>query len=118
MKKTMDVLTSLPENLKELSLTEEEMDGYILNTYAIVTYPRGFWGGLMNQMSLDFLGLDISRRAEMIDDIRNTTVDLLPEAADHIAKVMETATLDPRRCGCIRRGDHLQKSGTGVRTVR
>ena len=69
------------------------MDGYILNTYAIVTYPRGFWGGLMNQMSLDFLGLDISRRAEMIDDIRNTTVDLLPEAADHIAKVMETATL-------------------------
>ena len=48
---------------------------------------------LMNQMSLDFLGLDISRRAEMIDDIRNTTVDLLPEAADHIAKVMETATL-------------------------
>ena len=93
VKKTMDVLTSLPENLKELSLTEEEMDGYILSTYAIVTYPRGFWGGLMNQMSLDFLGLDISRRAEMIDDIRNTTVDLLPEAADHIAKVMETATL-------------------------
>ena len=93
VKKTMDVLTSLPENLKELSLTEEEMDGYILNTYAIVTYPRGFWGGLMNQMSLDFLGLDISRRAEMIDDIRNTTVDLLPEAADHIAKVMDTATL-------------------------
>ena len=93
VKDTVEVLQALPENLKGLTLTEDEMQGYILSTYKIVTYPRGAWSGLMNQMSLDFLGLDIPRRAEMIGDIRNASLDDLAEAAEHIGKVMEDASL-------------------------
>ena len=93
VRSTIEAIKRLPEAVETLSLTEEEMNGYILKAFGNATYPQGAWNDVLIEMTLDFSGGDPDRRREQILDIRNATLDDQKEAAQHIAEAMADASI-------------------------
>ena len=93
VKKSIDALRAIPEAVKNMTLTEESLDGYILNAYSSVMFPIGNLNEMISAMGNDLMGMDIDRAMAIKSDIRNATLDIQAEAAEHISKVAEASAL-------------------------
>ena len=91
VEKTIEAMKALPDALEQLQITEEELDGYILNTYASATAPLGAWNEVMNRMGLELMGADTARMQEIAADIRNATLEDREAAEEAIRRVQENA---------------------------
>ncbi|MBR0368977.1 MAG: insulinase family protein [Clostridia bacterium] len=91
VKKTLDALHAMPEAVKDMKLTEDMLDGYILKAYGRATAPLGMINEVMVAMEYDLLGMDADRALAIKSDIRNAKPDQLSEAAAHIGRVLENA---------------------------
>ena len=100
-----EALNTLPDALANLSLTQEELDGYILKAYSDATSPMGVLGEITTHITYDILGMDAERVYAIRSDIRKATVDLLPEAAEHIGAVIRDSAL------CTAGNEALIRSG-------
>ena len=93
VKETIDSLKAMPEEMKNMSLTQEELNGYILKAYANATYPGGVLADTMLEMEANLLGADKARLDAITKDIRSAVLDQQAEAAEHFGIVMENASL-------------------------
>ncbi len=93
VKKTVDALRAIPEAVKDMTLTEETLNGYILKTYGSVTGPMGKLTEMLNAMEYDLLGMDAERVMAIKSDVRNATLDIQAEAAEHIARIVENSAI-------------------------
>ncbi|MCR5136257.1 MAG: insulinase family protein [Oscillospiraceae bacterium] len=93
VKVSVDAMRAMPEAIREMQLTQEELDGYILKAYSKANEPEGVLDGVMEAMICDILGMDAERTLRIRSDVRNATLDQLAEAVEHIADVMKNSTL-------------------------
>lgn len=102
---TREALNTLPDALSGLELTQEALNGYILNAYSRVTTPLGLLGEIETHIYYDILGMDAERVLAIRSDIRKATVDQQAEAAEHIGAVLRDSAL------CIVGNEPLIRSG-------
>ncbi|MGX8706561.1 MAG: hypothetical protein ACSW8J_08275, partial [bacterium] len=93
VKKSIDALRAIPEAVKDMELTPDMLDGYILKAYGRATAPLGALNEVMTAMEYDLLGMDAERVLAIKADIRNATLDDQAEAAGRIGQVFEGAAL-------------------------
>ena len=93
VKRSIDALRAIPEVVKDMELTPEMLDGYILKAYGRATAPMGALTEVVTAMQYGLLGMDAERVLAIKADIRNATLDDQAGAADRIGQVFESAAL-------------------------
>ena len=93
VKDTLEVFYSAGSRLMELSLTGEELDGYILNAYAQALPPEGSLNIRMRYMRRDMADIDTGAVNRMIADIRNARPEHLREAARAIDRIIKSGAV-------------------------
>ena len=84
--KTVKVYQDLPNQIKTMELTEEELEGYIANTYGAQTGSQGPL--LRAEIAMEDVVTGFDRKAwrERVSDIRNASLADQPKAAENLAK--------------------------------
>ena len=84
----------MPEALRELSLTQADLDAYILSAYSTSTIPLGMLNDAMWDMRYyGLLGADAERVNAVRKAIKNASLEDRPAAVEHIAAVLENSSL-------------------------
>ena len=89
---TVDGLARIPQALKDMTLTEADLDGFILRAYSRATRPEGMLNEVMNAMQRDVYGMDAERFQAIKREIRDAKLSDQAEAVEHIAAVIEDAS--------------------------
>ena len=84
---TIDVFDGTGDAVRELELTEEDLDGYKLYTLSTTGLEYGVLSGPMQSMELDILGFDLMQGTRMLQDVKNATLEDKDAAAEAIAQV-------------------------------
>ncbi len=90
---TVAVIEKEAEQLETLELTQEELDGYILNAYSAVTAPVGNLDRYMTAMYQDMSGFDTANWRRLADEIRTATLDDKEEAVQTLRRLLESQHL-------------------------
>ena len=93
VKDTLDALREMGAYLDTMSLTQEELNGYILKAYSAVVRPSGVLDGVLSDMGGVLMGMAPETEALMAQQVRFATLGLQPEAVRHIQKVLEDSTI-------------------------
>ena len=93
VKSTLDIFTSAGEQLMNLPLTKEELDGYILNAYAQALPPAGSLNSRMRYMRRHMVNIDTAAVNAMIADIRNAGPEHQQEAARIIDRILRQGAI-------------------------
>ena len=90
---TLSVFNNAGRALAGLTLTPQDLQGYILNAYAQALPPVGILTGRMRAMRRFIMGISSAHINEMIRDIRNSTASDQKEASDLIGRLLKAAPL-------------------------
>ena len=93
VRSTLVLFLATGARLMELPLTDEELDGYILNTYAQALPPSGTLSTRMRHMRRDMVNIDSRKINEMISDIRNAALSHQQEAARVIDGILRRGAI-------------------------
>lgn len=86
---TVDVFLTMANALEKMELTQEELDGYIIYAYSIVTMPATETQNAINAMTDDLRGFDGKRMYQWIQQIKSTTVDDQQEAVNMLRALLD-----------------------------
>ncbi|WP_083267454.1 insulinase family protein [Robinsoniella peoriensis] len=89
VKSTLDIFAGTADFLKRMEITKEELDGYILNAYGLVTKPLGILDRRMWDMRLAISGADPAVVNHMIEDIKNASLQDREAAANTIGNALK-----------------------------
>ncbi len=78
---TFEVFKGLPDFIRNLTITQEELDRYILKAFSSYTAAQGELSGAMNTMSNYLVGRTSEDRLEILQEIKSTTVQDLKDTA-------------------------------------
>ena len=70
----MDVFLGLADALEQMELTQEELDGYIINAYSVATMPSTKTQDVIDAMTDDLRGFDVERMHQWMRQLKETTV--------------------------------------------
>ena len=84
---TLDAFGSMAEYLETVAISQEELNGYILNAYAAASAPLGVFDRQILAMTNDVNGLDMRAVAERMNQIKAVTLDDQPAAAKALGLV-------------------------------
>ena len=93
VKATLDIVAAAGRELAALSLTSQDLDGYILSTYAQALPPSGALSSRMRHMRRDMAGIDPGLLDQMTADIRNARLEHQGEAAQVIDSILKKAPI-------------------------
>lgn len=85
---TLDVFLGMADALEQMELTQEELDGYIINAYSIVTMPSTETQAAIDAMTDDLRGFDVERMYQWIQQIKTATVDGQQEAVNMLRSLL------------------------------
>ncbi|MCC8024498.1 MAG: insulinase family protein [Clostridium sp.] len=89
IKSTLEVFAQAGSAIEGLSLTQKDLDGYILNAYAQALPPAKALGSRMRYMHRDIAGISSAAVNLMIGDIRRARLEDQQEAARIIQSLLE-----------------------------
>ena len=87
---TLKLFLDTGKQLMNLSLTQKELDGYILNAYSQALPPCGDLNERMRHMRRSLAGIDSLAINEMIEDIKNARICHQKEAALAIDRLLQS----------------------------
>lgn len=90
---TVAIIDKEAEVLADMELTREDLDGYILSSYAYVTYPMGNLNKYLYAMNQDLTGFDGENWRRLAAEIKTATLDDKEQAADTLKKLLENQHL-------------------------
>lgn len=90
IKSTLDLFANTGKALLDISLTQQDLDGYILNAYAQALPPAGTLNDRMRYMRRDMTGIDTAYISHMIEDIKKARLADQAEAAHIIHEILST----------------------------
>ncbi len=82
LRETFDVYASLPEAIRTLEVTQDDLDGYIMSTYSGLCKPDGELTGAVATISDLLNGKDLQRRGTYMKQLKAVTTETLKNAAD------------------------------------
>ena len=85
---TFEFYETLPEKIRNLEITQEEMDPYIIYQYAYDTKPKGELSGAVSRIVNAITGTDPEKKLETLHGYKETTPQHLLELADMIEKLL------------------------------
>lgn len=86
---TLEIFSNTGNALMDIPLTQQDLDGYILNAYAQALPPDGTLNSRMRYMRRDMAGIDTAQLNEMISDIKNARLEHRAEAAAVIQALLK-----------------------------
>lgn len=90
---TIDVFDDAAEYMRSMELTEEDLDGYILNAFGTVNLNTGVLKSSMDAVERDIRDYDMERAAEVINDIKNASLSDQDKASEVWAEVLGNANI-------------------------
>ena len=90
---TLSVIDGEAEALAAMELTQEELDSYILYSYAFVTYPAGNLNKYMEAMHQDLTGFDVEKLHRLAAEIKTASVDDKEEAVEVMRELLKNQHL-------------------------
>ncbi|NLN65895.1 MAG: peptidase M16 [Clostridiaceae bacterium] len=81
IRETLEVYKGLPEFIRTLDITQEELDRYILKAFSTFTQPEGEITGAVNTMNNYLMGKTVEDRLKILEEIKSTTVSDLRDSA-------------------------------------
>lgn len=90
---TIQCFLNAGEALFTLDISEEELKGYILNTYAQALPPSGALNNRMRYLRRRMIGIDTNTLNEMIADIKNSTLADQKSAAKLFTRLIADAPI-------------------------
>ncbi len=88
---TTEIMERAGDYLAEMTLTEDDLKGYILNSLASLTFSRGILTQPMEIIESEICGNSLERAAQTINDIKNASLDDQEAAADCIRRIIAAA---------------------------
>lgn len=86
---TFEVLEQLPEQISDMELDQDTLDGYIMNAYSEYAMPEGALSGAISAAMDTLQGLDPARRLEWMRQLKRLTPETVRADAGLYAKLME-----------------------------
>ena len=86
---TFRIYESLPEQIKKLELTQEDLDGYILSEYSVLAEPAGELTGAMNAAGYVLSGTDQEEVVEQMKALKTLTPEKIAACLDLYEKLVE-----------------------------
>ena len=87
----LDILKAMPEEMEKLSLTEEDLKGYISASYGNQIAPLGPLNKAMAAIEHSIQGADMEAAYRRIGEIRETTLEDQPAAAAVLKQAVENS---------------------------
>lgn len=91
--KGIECLNAMSGILKDMEISPEQLDGYILKAYGDTMSSKGILNDIMLVMHYDLLGTDFERCYTVLRSIKNASIKDQQAAAEHIAKVLNNSSL-------------------------
>lgn len=92
VKETIDIIKGEADYLESMELTQEDLDGYILSTYGVVTGPEGSLEKHMTAMEYHMYGFDTAGFLKQAAQIKEASIEDKDQAAVALRKLLEKAT--------------------------
>lgn len=89
VKSTLALFSNAGNAIMDISLTQQDLDGYILNAYAQAMPPGGTLDGRMRYMIRDMAGIDTRQVRLMTADIKNARLEDQAGASRIIQSLLE-----------------------------
>lgn len=89
VKSTLELFSNAGNGIMDISLTRQDLDGYILNAYAQAMPPEGTLDSHMRYMVRDMAGLDTKQILQMTSDIKNARLEDQAGASRIIQSLLE-----------------------------
>lgn len=86
---TVDTFLGMADALEEMELTQEELDGYIINAYSAVTLPQTKTQDAIDAMMDDLIGFDVDQMYQWIRQIKTVTLDDQQEAVTMLRALLD-----------------------------
>lgn len=93
VRSTAEIFRATGKQLADLTITPEELKGYILSAYAQALPPSGMLNSPMRYMRRHLMGIDTDAVSEMTADIKNASLADQPEAARIIDELLSKGPL-------------------------
>lgn len=90
---TLSVIDGEAEALAAMELTQEELDNYILYSYAFVTYPSGNLNQYMDAMDRDLTGFDVENLRRLAAEIKAASIDDKEQAVEVMRELLKNQHL-------------------------
>lgn len=90
---TLSVIDGEAEALAAMELTQEELDSYILYSYAFVTYPSGNLNKYMEAMDRDLSGFDVENLQRLAAEIKTASTDNKEQAVEVMRELLKNQYL-------------------------
>lgn len=89
IKETFDVYKGLPEFVRNINLTQEELDRYILKAFSSSTTTSGELSGASAAMNNYLMGKTADEQLKILREIKSTTVQDVKDSAAMFEKLLE-----------------------------
>ncbi len=89
---TFEVLEGLPEQIANMALDQDTLDGYIMNAYSEYAMPEGALTGAVNAGMDALQGFDPARWLEWMRQLKRVTPETVRADAELYAKLMADGT--------------------------
>ena len=86
---TFDLYDSIPEKLAAMELTQEQIDGYIMQQYSSLAKPAGELGGAVTAMTNILHRRPADEKLQQMRAYKSVTPESVKAAAEAYAKLME-----------------------------
>lgn len=93
IKETFEVYQGLPDFIRNLDITQEELDRYILKAFSTYTTTQGELGGALAAMNNYIMGKTVEDRLKVLEEIKSTTVQDLKDSASMFEKFLSNGAL-------------------------
>jgi len=88
IRETYEVYQGLPDFIRNLNITQEELDRYILKAFSQYTASQGELSGALADMNSYLMGMTEEDRIKVLEEIKSTTVQDLKNSATMFEKLL------------------------------
>ncbi|WP_024831832.1 insulinase family protein [Ruminiclostridium josui] len=89
IKETFEVYNGLPEFIKNINLTQEQLDSYILKSFSNYTVPTGEISGANTAISYYLMGIKSEDILKILKEIKSVTVKDVKDTATMIENMLK-----------------------------
>ena len=87
--KTMEVFEGTADAIRQMELTQEDLDGYILTAVSMAGMARGVLNKPLRAMDNEILGLDTEKACRVVNDMKRAAAGDREAAAECFEKIIE-----------------------------
>ena len=87
--KTVEIYENLGESLKNIQMSQEDLNGYILNTLGSAGLQSGVLTRPMTAIEYEIVGYSQEEGVQMANEIKNATLEDQEKAADFLGQIIE-----------------------------